>query len=250
MYVILSIETKQNGETMINFIICEDEPKIRKSVRETIIKTMMQNEEEYNITEFETYTKEFINLANNKNENKIYILDIETPTYSGIDIARLIRKHDYTSPIIFLTAHEDLGYVVLKSEIMTLSFISKFDNYKTKLKKSIVKAVSILSSKKHYTFIYKSVKYNILLTSILYVYYDNFLRKVKIVTDQNEYHLNQSLKQIMLELTHSFKQSSRNCIINMNRVKEINFKDMLITFDNNKTIKHISQSMKSELLDD
>ena len=53
---------------------------------------------------------------------RIYLLDIETPSASGIDIARKIRKHDIESMIIFITGHEELGDVVLKNNTMFLSF--------------------------------------------------------------------------------------------------------------------------------
>ena len=75
--------------------------------------------------------------------SKVYILDIEAPSGSGIDIARMIRQRDIDSVIIFLTSHDELGYTILKSQFMCLTFISKYDNYVGNLKSALKKAVKM-----------------------------------------------------------------------------------------------------------
>ena len=48
---------------------------------------------------------------------RIYILDIETPSRSGIDVAREIRNKDLESVIIFLTGHDELGHIILNNDL-------------------------------------------------------------------------------------------------------------------------------------
>ena len=86
---------------MINFIICDDDIKFRKKVETAVDKYMMKNHTEYKIYPFDDYNKSFLNIVKQKLPFKIYILDIEAPTMSGIDIARIIRNKDVDSALIF-----------------------------------------------------------------------------------------------------------------------------------------------------
>ena len=103
---------------MINFIVCDDNKNILNNVKKIIEKAMMNNDTNYEIHKFDDYDSKFKEIMGKKIPNKIYILDIETPTSSGIDIARKIRNIDYNSIIIFLTAHEELCYTILQKEFL------------------------------------------------------------------------------------------------------------------------------------
>ena len=101
---------------MIEFIICDDNKKILNNVEKIINSYMMKNERKYNVIKFLDYDDKFLELLKNKERFRIYILDVETPSYSGIDIARMIRKNDLSSIIIFLTSHNEFGSILLKEE--------------------------------------------------------------------------------------------------------------------------------------
>ena len=87
---------------MIHFIICDDNAVMRKSILKIISKFMMSKELEYKSFVFNDYNDEFLEIVNQKLPFKIYILDIEVPTRTGIDVARIIRNKDEDSAIIFL----------------------------------------------------------------------------------------------------------------------------------------------------
>ena len=123
---------------MINFILCDDDPIILKEVKHIIDSYMMKNNLAYKIHLFGDYDEKFIDIMKKPLSNKIYILDIETPSRSGIDVARNIRVDDVNSVIIFLTVHEELGLTILKNELMFLSFINKYDDHKKRMEKSII----------------------------------------------------------------------------------------------------------------
>ena len=109
---------------MVNIIICDDNEKDRKNIVEVVNKFAVSNNLEYLMHVFSDYDKSFEKIINEKIPSKIYLLDIETPSASGIDIARKIRNKDLESVIIFLTAHDELGTVILKNDLMFLSFIN------------------------------------------------------------------------------------------------------------------------------
>ena len=97
---------------MINFI--------KNLVEEFMLKT----EYEYHITLFDDYTEEFNKIIKTKENFKIYILDIEMPSKSGIDVARTIRRFDVNSIIIFLSGHKEFSDDVAFDVLQALTYIN------------------------------------------------------------------------------------------------------------------------------
>ena len=93
---------------MINFVIVDDFKEITDKIEDIISKIMMKNKMEYKTHVFHDYDSEFKKFISEPMVNRIYLLDIETKSASGIDFARLIRKNDLESIIIFITAHEEI----------------------------------------------------------------------------------------------------------------------------------------------
>ena len=128
---------------MLNVIICDDNEKDRNNVIQIVNNFMTKNNIEFKTHVYKDYNKSFDEIINSNIPFKIYLLDIETPSASGIDIARRIRSKDVDSVITFLTVHEELGNTILKNDLMFLSFINKFDNLKLRLTKSLKKALDL-----------------------------------------------------------------------------------------------------------
>lgn len=233
---------------MINFIICDDEVLVRKNIEEIIVSFMMKNKLTYKTYLFNDYNKKFMNIINKKIGFKIYILDIETPSSSGIDIARKIRKNDVQSVIIFLTGHEELGSVVLKDELLFLSFINKFYDSKNRLISSIKMALEYSNQKKILRFEESGVIYTINADDILYITRDSIERKCIIRTDYAEFKTYKPLRKVVELLDERFVQSHRACFVNKNRVVSIDKQNGLITFDNSNVIDLLSKKFKKELV--
>lgn len=233
---------------MVSFIICDDNKKINQSINEIVDQTMMKNKIPYRKMSFLDYNAEFMHVMNDKLPNKIYILDIETPTTSGIDIVRRIREKDFNSIIIFLTSHDELGYTILKQEFMFLAFICKFDDYKNKLAQAIKKALQIVGQKRILNINDKGVVYNIPMDDILYITRDSVDRKCVIKTEYTEFRVNKSLTAIFDELSDKFKYSHRACIVNMKRVRIIDKKNKEIVFDTKTKIDLINDEFKKGLV--
>lgn len=224
---------------MLNIIICDDCVNDVNKI-EKIVRDYLKNIE-FNIYKYYDFDKNFLKIINMDLENKIYLLDIETPSMSGIDVARIIRKNDYSSVIIFLSGHDDLSRIVAKKNIMCLNFINKYDNLKNNLKNSLELALSIVGKKRRVKYQSKGIIYNIEIDSILYITKETISRKTIIVCDNNTYSLNMSMKSVISELTNDFVQVHRACFINKNRIKQIDYKNMIITFDNSISIDLVSK---------
>lgn len=232
---------------MVNFIVCDDNKAICENIVRIINRIMMKNKLEYKIHSYYDYDKKFMKIINNKMSNKIYILDIETPSASGIDIVRKIREIDVDSIIIFLTSHDELGYVILKQEFLFLSFICKFDDYENKLKSSIKKALEMIGQKQVLNILDHNSIYTIPLKDILYITRDSVDRKIIVITDYSEFKMNRSLNDIYNELNDDFVFSHRSCIVNKDRIRKIDKKNNIILFDNGIEIDMVNQEFKKKM---
>lgn len=233
---------------MVNYIVCDDNKNIVNNVKNIISRVMMKNETEYQIHSFYDYDQSFKEVITKEMPNKVYILDIETPSASGIDITRRIRNVDYNSIIIFLTAHEELGYSLLKKEYLFLSFINKYDNYENKLANSLKIALKKLNCGKMLKYYNNGVMYNIPVDDIIYVCRDSIERKCLIKTAYIEFLVPKQLNEIKEELNEDFVYSHRSCIVNRDKIRIVDLHKRKIIFDNEESINLLSNSYKKELM--
>ena len=233
---------------MINVIICDDNEKDRNNVSKIVKDYMGKNKVEYNLHLYEDYNKKFYSILDRKIPFKIYLLDIETPSKSGIDVAREIRRKDVDSVIIFLTAHEELGNIVLKNDLMFLSFINKFDDLENRLNNSLKKSLELLKHKNVIRFSDKNILYTININDILYITKESFERKTIIKTDYAEFKVNKSLAEIIEMLDNRFIRTHRACYINSDRKVTIDKGKRIIMFDNGENIDLLSDKYKKELV--
>jgi len=232
---------------MINFIVVDDNNKFLDMMLEVITKVMMKNRFVYKTHSFNEYDERFINVMNSPMPNKIYIMDIETRNSSGIDMARKIRKNDVDSIIIFATVHNEAGLVLLKDDLMFLTFLCKFDDFENKLYRSINKALEFINHKTFIRFNDRGVLYTIPIKDVLYVTKESTDRKCIIKTSSTEYKVNLTLKEVISLCEDNLVQTHRSCFVNKDRVRVVNKKNNIIEFDNGEVIDLLSSMYKKGL---
>lgn len=233
---------------MINFIICDDVKQYREMVEHIVVSYMMKNKLEYRTHVFKDYDSDFLKIVESKLSFKVYILDIETPTRSGIDIARLIRNKDVDSVLIFLTGHQELGHVVMKNDFLFLSYINKFDDCEKRLTKSLDKALQMFKIKSVIRFKDNGVVYTIPQDDILYITRDSVERKCIIVTDYSEFHVGKNLAELEEEVNDNFIKTHRACLMNKKRILSFSKSQKEVVFDNGTTSDLISTRFDKELI--
>ena len=233
---------------MINFIVCDDNKNLLDNVVEIINKVMMKNRHEYKVHAFTDYNDKFMDIMNEKLSCKIYILDVEVPSKSGIDVARMIRKNDVDSVIIFLTSHNEVGSILLKEEIMFLTFICKFDDADKRLESSINKSLELVGKKMAIRFEDQGAIYTLPVKDIIYVMTDTIERKIIIKTDYAQFKVSKSLVEMENLLPSQFKHSHRACIVNVDRIRMIDKRNNKIIFDNDEAIDLLSKNFRKELI--
>ncbi len=232
---------------MLSFIICEDNTELRKINEEIINKIMFNNNLDYKIFSYSNYTPDLKNKIKEKSGKKVYILDIELGDYSGIEIAREIRKNDWDSFILMTTVHTELFPQVFMDKLMLFDFISKYDNYSKNFENTIKKIIRIYSANLPFVFNIRKTIYQISYEEILYLIFDKEDRKTLICTTSKYYKVSKSLKSLSTNLPDYFIRINNHCVINKNNVKNINSKGTIEFINNIKINEIIKREIKDNV---
>ena len=232
---------------MINFVVVDDNTSHRKRIVSTIVSKMMSNQIDFNINEFNDYSNRLLKTIKDERRNTVYILDLELPSGDGIDLARYIRNecNNWISPIIIVTAHTSLYYEVYKQRLQLLDFIGKCNSVEENVAENIDICLRMLNIEKVYRYIYKSVDYSIPIDSIDYIIREG--RQTKIVTCNNNYYQNISIKDIKILLPKYFICSNKGVLINFKNIDKIDWNKEIVYFKDGKSEYLVSRSHKKEI---
>lgn len=233
---------------MLKFILCEDNMEELDTASKTIVKTMMNYDIDYKICKFRKYSKELTEEINNPFNSKIYILDIELPIVSGLEIASEIREEDDESSIIFVTAHPECKNDIFYSRLQATDFISKHKMYPERLKETIEYILDKKYKNKTFEFttnhIHTIVKYK----EINYIEKCQMQNKCRIhLVDGQEKTFVGTVTEIKEKLGNRFYRSHKSCIVNLDNIKEVDFPNFTIYFENGDSTNLLAPNSRKEL---
>lgn len=220
----------------VNFIVVDNDQKIVDLIDNDINQIMINNDKSYDVLKFYDYDKSFIETMNKKLTNKIYLLDIECDSASGIDIARQIRRNDLDSIIIFVTSHKELADVVASEMLNFLTYITKFDNMEDKIIKAIKLALKKIGFVNAIRVKKNGITIDIPIDDIIYIEKATCSKNCNIVTDYNDFVISKNISSFDDKLNSDFKKVNRSLIINKTKVAYIDKKNKKIFFKNKKEI--------------
>ena len=199
---------------MIKFVICEDSDEALETAGKYVIKAMMNYDIEYKVLKFKEYNNKFKKVMDDDTDIKIYILDIELPTISGLEIASEIREYDDESIIIFVTAHSECKNDIFYSRLGAIDFISKYNRYE------------------EINYIEKAPSQN------KCIIHD---------VSGDEKYITTSIVKLKSELKPMFYQTHKSCLVNLDNVREIDYSTSTIYFKNGDTTNLIAPSARKGL---
>lgn len=233
---------------MIKFIICEDNLDTLERTSQTVTKSMMKYDIEYKVYKFPKYTNELKKLINENGNVKIYILDVELPGISGLEIASEIREDDDDSIIIFATAHPDYRDDIFYSRLSAIDYIPKQQLYQERLQNTIEyvidkkyknKSISIISKHNHCKILYKEI---------------NYIEKCQMqnkciihLVDGETKEVITSITKMKEQLGNTFFQTHKSCLVNLKNIKNIDYSNCIITFQNGDKTTLFAVATKKEL---
>lgn len=233
---------------MLRFIICEDNKDFRDRISTIINKVMMPYNFEYKISKFNEYNKEVEELIIRKNEEKIYVLDIELPEISGLEIASEIRTEDLDSTIIFITSHPECQNDIFYSRLLAIDYINKDRLWTDRFEKTIIYAIKNINKRRMLSFEFNYNSYRLPIDKILYVEKVQDNQKCTLnMEDGSKYEMMSSISDLKDKLGPSFFQSHKSCLVNVEKIKRVNYADNTITFQNDQSVYLLSNRNKKGL---
>ena len=146
---------------MLRFVICEDNREFISRINLIINKFMIPKNYAYKTSAFTEYNEEVEEIIKRKNEQKVYVLDIELAEVSGLEIASEIREDDDTSPIIFITSHPEFQNDIFYSRLLAIDFINKDMLWPERFEETIKYTFNNLNKNKIFSFQYNYNSYRI-----------------------------------------------------------------------------------------
>lgn len=230
---------------MLRFIVYEDNINTLERLVSIVHKSMAPYDFDYKIDKYKAYDKKIEDTINSNIDQKIYILDIEVPEVSGLEIAARVRKKDWKSIVIFVTSHPECKNDIFYSRLLALDYISKFNTYDKRLQQTIEKAVYILNKSRVLSYRYNYVTYRIDFDDILYIEKIRYEKKCIIhIEDGSDYEIAGTMKEIKSLFDNSFYALNKTCIINLDKVLSVDTVKGIITFKNNKKIDALTSATK------
>lgn len=226
---------------MVKFIIVDDDEKEIDRVKSLIYEVVSDAK----ILSFSKITSALKAEIQNADEHKIYVLDIELANkVSGITIAKLIREVDWESEIIFITNHDKMFESTHRSIYEVFDFIEKFHDFDKRFKRALKNILKRNFDNKMFRYSANNVDLNIYYRNLLYIYRDTEERKLIIVTPKNKYKVSMNIKDVFDYLDGRFVQCHRSCIVNKNRVEELNYKEGYFVLDTGEKVYMLSKMNK------
>lgn len=233
---------------MLKIIICEDNQACLEKAISATHKALGNYDIDYKICKYLSFCKEFEEDINDKINKKIYVLDIELPEISGLQIAEKIRRDDWDSIIIFVTSHPECRNDIFYSRLLAFDYISKYTSYDKRLQQSIEEASKIVGKKRVFIYKYNRIIYRLEYDEILYFERINGKNKWLLhVEGGNIYEIGGSISDILENLDDSFSLSHKSCIINLNKIKYVNYDKNTVTLINGEEIDKLSFRQRKEL---
>ena len=233
---------------MIKYVVIDDDAKDLERVEKVINKVLFKTENEYEIYKFSNYNQEVEKMINDLSEPKIYIIDIELDTKkSGLDIAKKIRENDWDSEIIIITNHDRMFETVYKTIYKVFNFIEKFENMESRLEQDLTVISKRNFDKEKFVYENNKISLQIYLKDILYIYRDTIERKLVIITTNNKYLVNLTIKEMLDKLDNRFKQVHRACITNIERVRLFDWHNGYFELETSEKIYMLSKNFRKDI---
>lgn len=208
--------------------ICDDQPAIIMQIEDTIDSFSKD------LFEIETYNdpQKMLNDLKVKKFDAFF-LDIEFPSMNGVEVAEVIRKSDYTTPIIFITSYREYMDDVFR--LHTFDYLIKPIDM-TQMHALLRRLTQYLKAEsRRFFFSFNKISHSLLLSEILYFEKDR--RNVTIYTDDDEYQVIMSTKELLDLLPKDFIQVHASYIVNIEYLTKIDKQKVYLHSKNGNDIE-------------
>lgn len=234
---------------MINFIIYEKNTRWLQTYKNAILKLLGNRNDFYHIIIIKEYTKDEKKKIENLIGKNIFILNMDMPNITGLELAKEIRKtDDWISQIILIAPPEYFKNLQYRNKILMLDLISKNDNFENNLTESIAIALRIHTYQQSFDFTCNNEWYQIPYKDILYFEKDLNNNYTSLFTKNEVFKIKKNIKCLEKELLATyFLKTHQSCIVNINNIHKIDFTNNTIYFCNGKKTNLLSRQHKKRI---
>lgn len=198
---------------MVKIGICDDEPEMRKPLRQILEQVLQLQGVEYLISESES--GEELTVGISCLDIDILFLDIEMRSLDGIETAKLLRKKGMKSIIIFVTAYPD--FVFQGYEVHAFHYILK-PYRKEKIEEVLRQALHELDLSKEQYFVIEQKARVIRIPLSQTIAFQSDRRKVEALLEEDFVAFYGRIDEVCRELPSCFIRIHNRYIVNLNYV--------------------------------
>ena len=204
---------------MIQIAICDDEENMVNSHKIIVGECLRQ---QGCIGEITTYTSSenlLCDISEDSFHYDLFLLDIEMPGKTGMEIAKEIKPFLPNAKVIFITSH--IEFAIDAFELFIFRYVPKNDIEK-RLSAAVTDAIKLISIEegKTYTIQTNSRLERIPYKDIIYMVKDG--KNVELITESGSTKVRKTLSQVYEELAaEEFIFIDRGCIVNMIHVMQV-----------------------------
>lgn len=205
---------------MLSVAIAEDEPEQRGNIKQCLKRYGTETGETFSVSEFSDGA-DLVHFY--KSQFDLVFLDIDMERMDGMEAARIIRKTDSATAIIFVTR---LAHFAVKAyDVEALDFIVKPFSYAS-FSMKMRRAVAYVRLRRGRTVQLKTADglCNVRTREILYV--ESLAHEIVWHTPEREYHTWGSLKETAALLGDGFCLCNRSFLVNLSYVRSIEGNDV------------------------
>ena len=198
---------------MVKIGICDDEPEMRKPLRQILEQVLQLQGVEYLISESES--GEELTAGISCLDIDILFLDIEMRSLDGIETAKLLRRKGMKGIIIFVTAYPD--FVFQGYEVHAFHYILK-PYRKEKIEEVLRQALHELDLSKEQYFVIEQKARVIRIPLSQTIAFQSDRRKVEALLEEDFVAFYGRIDEVCRELPSCFIRIHNRYIVNMNYV--------------------------------
>ena len=198
---------------MVKIGICDDEPEMRKPLRQILEQVLQLQGVEYLISESES--GEDLTAGISCLDIDILFLDIEMRSLDGIETAKLLRKKGMKGIIIFVTAYPD--FVFQGYEVHAFHYILK-PYRKEKIEEVLRQALHELDLSKEQYFVIEQKARVIRIPLSRTIAFQSDRRKVEALLEEDFVAFYGRIDEVYRELPSCFIRIHNRYIVNLNYV--------------------------------
>lgn len=236
---------------MYPLAMCDDDARFLDDAEKIVLQYNQTHKNRYGFVTHKYVSPQ--KLLNDLEDNAgfdIFLLDMEMPEMSGIDLAVQIREKFPTAAIVFLSSHTEFQFAQEGYKVQAIRYVSKL-MMDTALPEALEAATQLIerSKPKYFVFTYYSEMKRIPYADILYIQKNRHM--VMIHTDSGEvFQMKASLKEVREKLNdRRFAYVDQSTIINLDRVIRLAEREITLAGERKLPVsRKMLPSLKASLL--